>query len=366
MKVGFLNPINRTTGPGNYGYHIVKELIDLNVDVVPITFGNYNNMFDNIENIQIPIPTSNRYIAMMIYPIISNKYLKNNDFDILHSSGTYYLGPDVLTLHEVHKGMIKSRDYWRIKRYLPWESSILYYERRNLNDPDIKKIKCLSIGEKNEIIKYYNVNEEKIAVIPNGVDLNEFRPDSHKRAEIREELGFDNNEMILMFSANEYKRKGLDYIIKSLPDIPNNIKLLVVGKDNPLPYKKLASSLGVTSRVVFSGFVPDIKSYYLASDVFIFPTSYEAFSLATLEAISCGLPILATKVNGTEELIQDWYNGFFIKREKKDIADKINIINQDENLMRSMSLNARKTAKNYSWKNAAEKTLKLYKDILNI
>lgn len=365
MKVGLINPINLNTGPGKYGYHMIKELIDLNVDVVPIIFNNCSISFDDLEYIRIPLPMSNKYLRMILYPIMSKKYLKNYDFDILDSSGTHYLGPDVLTLHEVHKGMIKSRDHWRIKQYLPWELSTLYYERRNLNDPKIKKIKCLSMGEKHEVVNYYNVDEEKIAVIPNGVDLNEFRPDPKKRAEIREELGFDNEEIILMFSANEFKRKGLEYVIKSLPAVSTNIKLMVVGRDDSVPYKKLASSLGVSRRVIFSGFVPDIKAYYLASDIFVFPTFYEAFSLATLEAVACGLPILATNVNGTGELIHHGYNGFFITRDEKDIANRINVLTQDEKLRRFMSLNARKTAENYSWKAAAEKTLKLYKTVLN-
>ena len=54
-----------------------------------------------------------------------------------------------------------------------------------------------------------------------------------------------------------------------------------------------------------------VTEYYAVSDIFVFPTAYEAFSLATLEAVASGLPILATKVNGTEELIIESYNGFF-------------------------------------------------------
>jgi len=65
-----------------------------------------------------------------------------------------------------------------------------------------------------------------------------------------------------------------------------------------------------------------VTEYYAASDIFVFPTAYEAFSLVTLEAVASGLPILATKVNGTEELIIESYNGFFIKRGSKRYSRK--------------------------------------------
>lgn len=101
-----------------------------------------------------------------------------------------------------------------------------------------------------------------------------------------------------------------------------------------------------------------------SSDTFVFPTAYEAFLLATLEAVASGLPILATKINWTEELIKEGYNGFFIKRDPKDIAEKINILIEDKQLRKIVSRNARKTAENYSWDKIAKKTLEVYQNII--
>ena len=206
------------------------------------------------------------------------------------------------------------------------------------------------------------IRDSKIVVIPNGVDLDEFKPDKVKRRKIREMYGIADDEVVLMFSGYEFRRKGLEYIIKALPQVKENVKLLVVGKDNPEPYKKLASKLGVLDKIIFAGFVPDISEFYAASDIFVFPTAYEAFSLATLEAVASGLPILATKVNGTEELIKEGYNGFFVKRHPENIAEKINILLDDE-LRRRMSKNARKTAEEYSWSEVAKKTMEVYKNL---
>jgi len=269
-------------------------------------------------------------------------------------------------MHSCHKAWVKYYRSWGLFRNVagfinPADKVILSVERKVI-EKGSKKIIAVSGGVKKEILENYNVSEDKIVVISNGVDSDKFKPDKLKRKKIRERHGIADDEIVLMFSGHEFRRKGLEYIIKALPQVKEDVKLLVVGKDNPEPYKKLASKFGVSNKIIFAGFVPDISEYYVASDLFVFPTAYEAFSLATLEAVASGLPILATKVNGTEELIIDGYNGFFIKRDSKDIANKINTLIEDENL-RQMSRNARKTAEKYSWDKTAKKTLQVYKEL---
>ena len=288
-------------------------------------------------------------------------------FDIIHSQGTYSKECDIVTMHSCHKAWNEYYKSWGFIRRLrsridPVNSFALSVEREVI-EKGSRKIIAVSEGVKREILKYYDVPEEKIIVIPNGVDLEEFKPYSEKREKIREKYGIGENEIVLIFSGYEFRRKGLEYIIKALPLVKGKVKLLVVGKDDPNYYKKLASKLGVSNKIIFTGFVPDISEYYAASDIFIFPTAYEAFSLTTLEAVASGLPILATKVNGTEELIIDGYNGFFIRRDPKDIANKMNILIEDENLRKQMSKNARKTAKKYSWDEIAKKTMEIYEEI---
>jgi len=169
---------------------------------------------------------------------------------------------------------------------------------------------------------------------------------------------------VLVCTGPNFHRKGLKKVILALPKLPAYIKIIAVGSGDSTPYKQLASKLGVADRVIFTGFVPRIEDYYCAGDIFVFPSLYEAFSLATLEAAASGLPIIATKINGTEELIKEGYNGFFVKRDPKDIAEKINILIKDENLRKQMSRNARKTAENYSWDKCAKRTAEVYEELL--
>jgi UDP-glucose:(heptosyl)LPS alpha-1,3-glucosyltransferase len=106
-----------------------------------------------------------------------------------------------------------------------------------------------------------------------------------------------------------------------------------------------------------------MSTYYAASDVFVLPTYYEAFSLATLEAAASGLPLLVTKVNGTEELVREGYNGYFVTRDGESIAEKLEFILSDSQKLRELGMNARKSAEQYSWDVIADKTLSVYEKI---
>jgi len=308
-------------------------------------------------------------ISFLKVSSLARKLYEKFNFDVIHSSECEGAYQDIITAHSCVRGAyeeLKRNNLFidAIRRVRPFVAFGLDVEKLIYTKRKYKKIIAVSEGVKNELIRYYRLPNEDIAVIPNGVDLEEFKPDLEKRRKMREKHGIEENEIVLMFSGYEFKRKGLEYIIRALPDVKEDVKLLVVGKDNQNPYKVLASKLGVLDKIIFAGFVPDISEYYAASDIFVFPTAYEAFSLATLEAVASGLPILATKVNGTEELIKEGYNGFFIKREPKDIAEKINISVEDENLRKQMSRNARKTAEKYSWDEVARRTIEVYEEVM--
>jgi len=192
------------------------------------------------------------------------------------------------------------------------------------------------------------------------MNLNQMQKKEKKIIRVKYEINAD--EIVLMFFGHEFRKKGLEFVIRALPLVKEDVKSLIAGRDNPTYYKRLALKFGVLDKVIFAGFVSGISEYFAAFDIFVFPTAYEVFSLVTLEAVASGLPILATKVNGTEELIKEDYNGFFIRRDPKDITKKINNLIEDEQLRRMiMSRNARKTAENYSWDKIA-RILEVYQD----
>jgi UDP-glucose:(heptosyl)LPS alpha-1,3-glucosyltransferase len=239
----------------------------------------------------------------------------------------------------------------------------LYIEKKNYGERRYKKILAVSEGVKRELVTEYQMPPNDIEVIPNGVDCGRFSPRVRERIvkSFREKLKFSSDDFIMIFVANEFERKGLKYAIAALSYLRHtSVKLLVVGSDNASGYIRMAAEFGILDKVRFVGPVNDIANYYAISDAFVFPTLYEAFSLATLEAAASGLPLVATNVNGTEELIHEGVNGFFIERNAEDIANKLTRLIHDSELRKRLANNARTTAEDYSWDIIAKRTLEVY------
>jgi len=290
--------------------------------------------------------------------------------ELFHSQGAEAWGADVVTAHSCQKAAVnqlrKSRGgiYGILKPFEPRSNVVLAIERRNFSSNGCKRIISVSQGVKKEIMELYGVAEERVTAIPNGVDLDEFNPamKAQYRRPVRERLALKDTDIMLVFTAWEFNRKGLKYIIEALPHLPADVKLVAVGGEDPISYRALAERLSVKDRVIFPGPTKNAREYYGAADAFVFPTAYEAFSLSTLEAAASGLPVIATRVNGTEELIEDGVNGYFVKREGADIADKIKTAIGVG--LERMGASARKTAEGYSWDRTAKETLKVYKEAL--
>jgi UDP-glucose:(heptosyl)LPS alpha-1,3-glucosyltransferase len=312
----------------------------------------------------------------------NNKYSKqikkSFDIDIIHLNGGEALFCDVYTMHSCHKAWIKHYKSWGILQNIRASINIsdriaLPIEKKLINEGS-KKIISVSQRIKKEILENYDVREEKITVIPNGVDLDEFNPDAEKREEIRNKFGIEENDIVLMFSGREFERKGLEYIIKALPEVDKNVKLFVVGKSDPkhaieLPFRfdfqSLANKLGVSDSIIFTGFVPEIKDYYAASDIFVFPTAYEPFGLVITEAMASGLPVITSKSAGAAELIRDGHDGLLLDEPNNvnKIAEKIKFLIENESIRRQIGRNARKTAKDYSWDEIAKRTMEVYEEV---
>jgi UDP-glucose:(heptosyl)LPS alpha-1,3-glucosyltransferase len=250
---------------------------------------------------------------------------------------------------------------------------LIYSKYRNY-----RKIIAVSTSSKEELMKYYNVPDEDIAVIPLGVDLNEYKPlEKNKLIELRRKYSIDENDTVLLIVATEFYRKGMVELINAISRLIkqrsyNNIKLLIVGRarDEGLRrgdtyYRELARKLGVFKEVIFTGHINDLNSHYNLADIFVFPTKYEAFGIPTLEAMAAGLPVLNSKI-GAGELITDGIDGIHLDNPNniEEIADKLEMLINDEKLRKLLGKNARKTAMKYSWNETARKTMEVYRQVM--
>ena len=314
-----------------------------------------------------------KVIKGLSFAITSRFYCNRNDFDIVQVKGDSFAHFDIVSAHSCHRAWLeiskkegRGTIHWIKKHINPLHIRVLLTEQYNYNFQNYKKIMAVSEGVKREIVHFYKVPEEDIVVIPNGIDLEEFNPNNRDiyRQEVRARYNISTDDFIILFVGYEFRRKGLRYIIEALPIVKSEkVKLLVIGKDNPRPYRELARRLGVEDRVIFAGHQSRPSLYYAASDAFVFPTSYEAFSHAIMEAGAAGLPLLVTRVNGADEVIKDGINGFFINRESNHIAQRIEILLKDRVRLNQMGIKAREKAEENSWDRITDMIEKIYEEV---
>ncbi len=227
---------------------------------------------------------------------------------------------------------------------------------------------AVSHAVKEDITHYPEVDESKITVIHNGVDTSFFRPvDDGMREELAS--GYDN---VILFLGRLIKQKGVEYLLRGMPEIlqehPSTV-LLITGKGKSKPVlEKMVRKLGLQENVKFTGFVPEerLPALYSASDVYVLPSLWEVLPISLLEALACGVPLVASNAGGNPEIVEHERNGYvFRMRDVDSMVRYINTLLSDKSLRRRMGAESRRIAEEkFEWNIIADKTFSFYKEVL--
>jgi len=309
----------------------------------------------------IPFPKSLRLLS---FAIKATKEIENGNYDITFGVGNT-LKADVLQPHGgVHWAWfwrsLRAYDHsvlWMIKFFgrvlslKQWISG--WIEDAPYKRAKFAKIIAISEMVKMDMIRWYRIPEERITVVYNGVDIEHFHPRNRQyREEIRRQHGI-GDEPVILFVSNNFRMKGLGFLIKALAKIrkgnPLPFKLLVLGRDRQGSYLRLARKNGIFEEVVFAGSTNEPEKYYGASDFLVHPTFYDACSLTVLEALASGLPVITTHSNGAGGIITQGQEGFVISdpRGEKILIEKISFL-LDRERVEKASIAARRLAETYS------------------
>jgi len=230
---------------------------------------------------------------------------------------------------------------------------------------------------KNELLKFYKVLPEKVIIIHNGVDVPDESEISYKKKlEAKVRLGLPPEKLIVFTTMRHIPRKRVDLLIEAVykllrrnASLRKNL-LVVIGGTGPITpqLKKMASSLGLNDLVVFTGWIPGdvIHLYYLASDIYVLPSSSESAPLSLLEACAYGLPVITTRVGDYAVMMKNLHHAIVIPPDNVDeLAEALLMLVQDEQLRRKLSRNAREFAKGFSWEKIARKHLGVYEVLIS-
>lgn len=289
------------------------------------------------------------------------QFLKSKKVDVLHiHRNDLYIAAicawlagtrTIKTMHSVYKNR---------KFTYPWGCLQRFLARK------LFKVTFHTIGKsvyENELNYYKNPS----VCINNWYDSQLFSPaSSREKIVIREKLGIRHDAFVIVSVGGcSYIKNHFD-IIKALHRLkadPNLHYLHLGWGSTEEEEKALASDLGVMDKISFVGNVCNVKDYLKASDVFIMTSKFEGLSIASIEAMACGLPSVLYNSPGLRDLISNDDNGFLIERDYHDLAEKIKAYRQNRTLIKSKGNAAAAYArKNHSMEENVQKIIALYRN----
>ena len=242
------------------------------------------------------------------------------------------------------------------------------FSRLKYNNKKINSIVCISDFIKSVLIKD-GVNINKLVTIRSGTDINKFDAISpHKN--FRKSLGVESGQIIIGTVAAFAGHKDYPNLIRAffivLEKLPNTI-LCIVG-DGPLKNDiyKLSDELNLKKNIIFTGFVNNVGEYLRTFDIFVLASKKEGLGTSIIDALSVGLPVIATKAGGIPELIKNEQNGMLVEpKDPKQLADAIIYLINNEAKRKELGVSAQKSAKKFSVEETVKQNIAEYKRLID-
>jgi D-inositol-3-phosphate glycosyltransferase len=233
------------------------------------------------------------------------------------------------------------------------------------------RIICASEGERKLLIEQYGVSPLQTVQVPCGVDTDHFRPRS--RAAARRRLHLPADEPLVLYVGRIEPLKGIDILLRAAAETDGRFHLLVVGGDSKDARRKaelerLAQEMGITERVFFQDAVSheQLPMYYNAADICVVPSYYESFGLVALEAMACGVPVVASRVGGLLETVRDGETGYLVPwRCPEPFAERLEMLLANEPLRRSLGRMARAAVERFRWSEVATRVEDVYHELVS-
>lgn len=329
----------------------------------------WNEKLQNLKNYKlVPFNLSQQIRRSLFQNSFWNKEEKIEQFDIFHSP-FYHLPTSIkckkiITFHDL-----------RIKNY-PWTYPIKrrffiqYAIKKSISIAD--KIITVSNFTKNELINFYQLPQEKIVPIHEGIDTKKFN---------NNKISEENEKKFLLLNKLETKgyllsvghiepRKNYKNLIKSYKLLREKYKieykLVIVGKKN-FKYKGILRMIESDNSIVYFDFVSqeDLIFLYKNAFLFVFPSFYEGFGFPPLEAAALNLPSVVSNITSIPEICSSgalYFNPFDIN----DISNKIYLLISNKNIYEKILILSKENLKRFNWKMTTKKTIQIYQKIKNV
>lgn len=265
--------------------------------------------------------------------------------------------PIVATIHATESGR-NSGIHDETQRYINDTEWLLTYEATEVI-VNSNYMKC-------ELQRLFGLPFEKINVVPNGINLNNFSG-VEKDYDFRRQYAMDNEKIILYVGRLVYE-KGIQNLISAMPKILqgyHDTKLVIAGKGGMFDELKAQSdSMGLGNKVYFTGYLnsKQVQKMYKCADIAVFPSTYEPFGIVALEAMLAGIPTVVSDVGGLNEIVEHEVDGMkSYAGNPNSIADSVLTLLYDHQLCDNISKNAKnKVKEQFNWNKIAQDTHFIY------
>jgi L-malate glycosyltransferase len=362
-------------GPGGvapYVHQLSKGLVQRGHNVTVISRGDWRKpVHEEIDGISVYrvgfIPSYPS--PFWLHGVWVNRLFRSleSDLDLLHVHAAlvpivHTSIPTVFTSHgtvkkDINNMPIKSFHFLVVKII---SRQLFNIERSHLHRADV--ITTVSKSGVEELKKYYGIDKE-ITVIGNGVDSNVFAPAQKKQT----------SEPYILYTGRLETQKGLVDLIESARYVcqkHRNLKFVLVGKGTiEKMLRTMVSKLGLGQNLFFAGYISNrdkLIEYYRNATIYVLPSYYEGLPTSLLEAMACGIPSIATNVDGSSEVITDGETGLLVPpRNPKMLAEAILKLLNDESLRSRMGAKGREhVVGNYDWEIIVDRIENIYRRII--
>jgi UDP-glucose:(heptosyl)LPS alpha-1,3-glucosyltransferase len=308
----------KKAGAERYCVNLLRQLQRLGHRVTIVGEAIDDELRSEVDFLPVPVNRLTSWTRNRSFAENCGRLVRGRQFDIVHGLSrvdgldTYRL-TDPLQTHWVNVFYRGAMQRW-CQRWNPRHRAIFQLEQRLYGPGGPRRIIVQSQLDGRLLQDYFHLPDDRIRRVCNGVDLTMFHPgDGSDRNAVRDELGLERDQPLLIFASMDFRRKGLGTLLQALGGLScREAVLLVLGNGDIPRYQRLANDLGVTDRVRFLGRQANMPRFYRAGDVFVLPTIYEPFPNVNLEAMACGTPVVTTATAGGADIVRDGVNGYLI------------------------------------------------------
>lgn len=287
--------------------------------------------------------------------------------------------PFVLTVHS-----LEPLRPWKVEQLGNAYHLSTWIENNGITQADA--VIAVSQETRNDVLRLFDVDPDKVKVIHNGIDLNQYRHDPNVDALVK--YGVDPEKPFVLFVGRITRQKGIIHLVNAIPYIDPSIQVVLCAgaPDTPAIRQEMADRVAAVNEgrgnvIWIEGMLPknEVIQFYSNATVFCCPSVYEPFGIINLEAMACETAVVASAIGGIPEVVVPEETGVLVDLElkpgtfdpvdpekfSKTLAEGINRVALDANLREKFERNGRKRVEeHFSWAAVAQRTLALYESLV--